>query len=215
MRNHFILVEIFDKVALMSKRLICPNCQRPQKTCLCDVIVCLPCDYTLLILQDPTEAKHALSTARLLASSIEGSRLLVGESFDPLSLLGASWRQECLLVYPGKNAISPEAVSPRQFKTIVLLDGTWRKVARLLHLNPWLYEIPCLAISADTASQYLIRKAPRADSLSTIEAATYALNVLHGNNNFDVILGAFHKMIALQIEAMGASTYAKNYKDRK
>ncbi len=57
-------------------------------------------------------------------------------------------------------------------------------------------------------------KAPRADSLSTIEATAEALNMLHRNSDFTAITGAFERMIDRQIEAMGADTYQRNYSDR-
>ena len=60
-------------------------------------------------------------------------------------------------------------------------------------------------------SQYKIRKSPRADGLSTIEAAVANLNALHPDRDFNSVLGAFHKMIEFQIEAMGEETFRKNY----
>lgn len=50
----------------MSKRTRCAHCERPTKTCLCADIVELSCNYQLIILQDPKEAKHALSSAPIL-----------------------------------------------------------------------------------------------------------------------------------------------------
>ena len=72
----------------MSKRKLCHHCERPIKTCLCDVMTCLDCDYELVILQDPKEAKHALSSAPILAKSITGARLIIGDTFNPEEVLG-------------------------------------------------------------------------------------------------------------------------------
>ena len=83
----------------MSKRQICSHCDRPIKTCLCDVLVKLSCQYQLIILQDPKEAKHALSSAPILAKSIQGAQLVVGEAFDPIELLGPNWKENSLLVF--------------------------------------------------------------------------------------------------------------------
>jgi DTW domain-containing protein YfiP len=68
-----------------------------------------------------------------------------------------------------------------------------------------------MAIQPDMASQYKIRKSPRDDGLSTIEAAVAALNALSPEQDYSAILPAFHKMIDLQIDAMGPATYQKNY----
>lgn len=195
----------------MAPRRYCANCKRPTKTCLCDVLVQLPCDYQLIILQDPSEAKHALSSAPILEKSIQGAQLIIGNVFDPEKLLGSDWSNNSLLVFPGEQVITAGQAQVKKFKYLILLDGTWRKVSRMLHTNAWLQQLPCVAIDVSHASQYKIRKSPRADGLSTIEAAVHVLNSLHAEQDFSVILKAFEKMIALQIEAMGEATFNKNY----
>lgn len=195
----------------MPKRPTCQQCERPLKTCLCDVMVQLNCEYHLVILQDPKEAKHALSSAPLLAKSIKQSTLVIGEVFDPLVLLGEGWQNNSLLIFPNDNSLSQQQVHEHKIKYLILLDGTWRKVARMMHLNPWLSTLPCFAIDSANASQYLIRKSPRVDGLSTIEAAVMVLNNLQPEKEFSPILAAFHKMIDFQIQAMGSTTFERNY----
>lgn len=190
---------------------MCPTCERPQKTCLCAEMVELECNYQLVILQDPTEAKHALSSAPLLAKSIRGARLLVGDVFQPESILGRGWRKDTLLVYPGENSLHRETARNTPFQNLILLDGTWRKARRLLHLNDWLKTLPHFALADSPASRYRIRKSPRPDGLSTIEAAALTLNTLQPDDDFSPILKAFDAMIAHQIEAMGRTTFSQNY----
>lgn len=60
----------------------------------------------------------------------------------------------------------------------MLLDGTWRKVYRMLCLNSWLLQLPRLSLQVENDSAYCIRKAKRSDSLSTLEAAASALQRL-------------------------------------
>ena len=195
----------------MSKRVLCRDCERPLKTCLCADIIQRQCDYQLVILQDPKEAKHALSSAPILAKSIIGSQYVIGEVFDPVTLFGPDWKTQSLLIFPNENSLGAQEATQREFRNLILLDGTWRKVARMMHTNPWLSELACFAIDSNHKSQYLIRKSPREDGLSTIEAAVAALNQLHNDTSFDPILGAFNKMIEIQIQAMGLATFEKNY----
>jgi DTW domain-containing protein YfiP len=195
----------------MSRRALCSHCERPIKTCLCDDIIKLKCAYQLVILQDPKEAKHALSSAPILAKSIEGARLIIGDLFDPIELLGKNWQQESLLVFPSADSLTGPQANRIKFKYLILLDGTWRKVSRLLHLNPWLIKIPSIAIKPSYTSEYKIRRSPREDGLSTIEAAVSILNDLHAEKDFSAILPAFRKMIELQISAMGIDKFQNNY----
>tara|TARA_R110001592_G_scaffold63585_7_gene194891 strand:+ start:5504 stop:6025 length:522 start_codon:yes stop_codon:yes gene_type:complete len=171
----------------------------------------MTCPYRLIILQDVKEAKHALSSAPILEKSIAGAVRVVGDDFDPTVILGQAWQEESVLVFPSERAITADQLVGKNIKNLVLLDGTWRKVARLIHLNPWLRDLPCIAIQAEIASQYKIRKSPRVDGLSTIEAAVAALNSLLPDQDYSAILPAFFKMVDLQIEAMGSATYQKNY----
>ena len=174
-------------------------------------MTCLDCRYQVIILQDPKEAKHALSSAPILAKSINGARLIIGEIFNPIELLGHDWQEDSLLVFPNEDSLSSETAIQKDFKFLILLDGTWRKVARLMHLNPWLAELPSFAINTNKTSEYKIRKSPRDDGLSTIEAAVFALNELHTDKEFNSMLSAFDKMITLQIEAMGNDVFQANY----
>lgn len=199
----------------MSKRPICPNCERPVKTCLCSELVHLQCNYQVIILQDPKESKHALSSAPILAKSIIGTQLFVGEKFNPDEILGKDWQQNSLLIFPQENNLTSTEAAKDNFKYLILLDGTWRKVSRLIHLNPWLSEIPSISINNNNSSEYLIRKSPREDGLSTIEAAVCILNDLHNSTTYTPILSAFNKMINFQIKAMGNDTFQKNYTMKK
>lgn len=165
----------------------------------------------MVILQDPKESRHALSSAPLLHQCIENSRLIVGEHFDPEEILGPKWRDQCLLVFPGDQAIGAEQARQGAFAQLLLIDGSWRKVARLFHLNPWLNSLPRMAIHPTAPSHYRIRKSPRSDGLSTIEAAVAALNILEDTTDYGRILPAFERMIDQQIRAMGKATYARNY----
>lgn len=200
-----------NRAARMPKRPLCPHCERPMTTCLCKALVSVDCPYRLVILQDPREARHALSSAPILIKQIRSASLWVGDVFDPAEVIGANWQTDAALVFPSTQATGAHAVKDGGLTTLVFLDGTWKKAARLIHLNPWLQELPCLALQPDQPSTYRIRKSPRADGLSTIEAAVQVLNGLQSIQDFSVILPAFEKMIDYQITAMGRDTYRKNH----
>lgn len=128
----------------------------------------------LVIWQDPTEAKHRLSTAPLLARAIQGSRLVVGERFAPQEIL-TSPIDQCLLVYPFTHKPAVNDDVRQHVQTLLLLDGTWRKVRKLLLNNPWLEQLPHWAMAPLGPSRYAIRQSPRADGVSTLEAGVAAL----------------------------------------
>ena len=192
------------------KRPTCATCLRPQSTCICQWITPTAHAVEVLILQHPLEVDNAKGSARLLHLSLPHSRLVTGEVFTPQAMqaLLAGPRQAALLYpetphipdTPEPPALSPELLrSPAQLR-LVVLDGTWRKSRKMLHLNPLLQHLPRLPLRDLPASRYLIRKAHRPDQLSTLEATCAALAQLEGNaEQFQPLLAAFDGFVAQQL----------------
>ncbi len=196
-------------------RSICGACGRPAWQCLCALIPDLLSATQLLILQHPSETRHALNTARLLALGLRSAELIVAEKLPEnlqLRLTAADWRTE--LLFPGDDvpllAAQVADVRPRR---LVLLDGTWRKARKLLHLNPTLRALPRVALRPTKASRYRLRKAPQSGALATIEAAVQALEILEPDRDFSDLLRPFDALIEGQIQAMGQDCYRRNHAD--
>ena len=164
------------------RRPTCPQCARPLRTCLCRWVTLVDNRVDVLILQHPLEVHQAKGSAVLLQRSLARSQLSTGEQFnaaDLETLLHAGGRTSVLL-YPDDpetvQAVDNPPVPPEAERLrLVVLDGTWRKSRKLLHLNPALQRLPRLALTEPPPSQYTIRKAHRPDQLSTLEATCLAL----------------------------------------
>jgi DTW domain-containing protein YfiP len=190
------------------RRPICATCLRPVSTCICRWIAPVSTSVELLILQHPLEVANAKGSARLLHLSVPGSVLLTGELFDPaeLSALLHAGSRTPLLLYPDDSSAAADTVrlaNPAALR-LVVLDGTWRKSRKMLHLNPLLQGLPRLALQGMPASHYRIRKAHAPDQLSTLEAAAYALMRLDGGEaRFAPLLAAFDGFVAQQAAQAG------------
>jgi DTW domain-containing protein len=195
-------------------RAECSRCTRPLERCLCALIPRLSSRSRVLILQHPSELKHALNTARLAALGLCNAELRVGEVFEELpALLQLPGYQACLL-FPGEDALPVAHFAQAQAGLPLLLvvpDGTWRKARKLLHLNPALAELPRVVLPEGLQSRYRLRKAPMPGALSTIEAIVSALNSIEAPLCFDALLRPFEALIEGQIEAMGEQTYQRNH----
>ena len=100
-----------------------------------------------------------------------------------------------MLLYPDtvdNPAVPWPATPPRR---LVVLDGTWRKSRKLLHLNPALQRLPRLALVQPPPSHYRlrsVRKAHQPDQLSTLEATCHALAQLEqAPQRYAPLLAAF------------------------
>jgi DTW domain-containing protein YfiP len=183
-------------------RATCAACLRAA--CICRWIVPAASPVELLILQHPLEVRNAKNSARLLHLSLAGSRLVVGEAFAPdaLHALLHEGGRTPLLLYPGApDAALPDLSAPAALR-LVVLDATWRKSRKMLHLNPVLHTLPRLALRDTGPSGYRIRKAHAPDQLSSFEAAALALFQLEGGDDAHArhrqLLDAFDRFVAQQ-----------------
>ena len=192
----------------------CEGCLRPMARCLCSTIPRLHSATRIVIIQHPSERHHALNTAKFLAAGLINAELHIVEYIAPGSALYSQLadpvrRTEVLFPGPAASQLAP-ATDPREHQ-LVLLDGTWRKARKLLHINPILAALPQVALAPGLASRYRLRKAPAPGALSTIEAGVAALEVLEPDKRFQALLRPFDRLIDEQIASMGAELYQRNY----
>ena len=203
---------------MMGKRVICNTCFKALPACICSMIKSLDNLHFLHILQDPSEQKKALGTARILALSLQKCKITVGVKFDP-SLFDLN---NTYLLFPSEDAIAATDVYQDPSLVIdnnsqfILLDGSWKKAYKLLMSNTFLQDLPKISINVNETSRYRIRKSPREDGLSTVEAGYYLLSQLADDNDkFKPLLGCFDYMIDYQISCMPAGTYQHNYLNKE
>ncbi len=181
-------------------------CLRPQRGCICPWITPVAHATEVLILQHPLEVDHAKNSARLLHLSLPHSRIVVGEAFDEGALTAAMQTPKyTVLLYPPTPhdvapVIDPARLQDYEQLRLVVLDGTWRKSRKMLHLSPLLHQLPRLSLRDVPASSYLIRKAHQPGQLSTLEATCAALAQLEGDaTKFQPLLQAFDGFVAQQL----------------
>ncbi|NRA52642.1 MAG: DTW domain-containing protein [Gammaproteobacteria bacterium] len=205
----------------MNKRARCAHCLRAPVACFCHTIKSLDNQVKLVILQHPSEVKHAKGTAKIVELSLTHRQIMIGEDFSANDEFNALFNndQQVLLLYPQDNAISPrqlkqqlEADSSVKLShiTIIVLDGSWKKAYKIYCLNPLLQSLPCIGITPSDQSNYRIRKSSRSDSLSTVEACYQLLTELEGDSlNFEPLLNTFNVMVEQQLNSMPAQVRSR------
>ena len=198
----------------MSKRAFCNQCNKALSACICALICPLDNQHFLHILQDPSEQNKAIGTARILDLSLSKVTLTIGHSFEA----SAFDLNNTFLVFPDEQASSISALQQTQLinkdSQFILLDGSWKKAYKLLMTNPFLQTLPKVMINIENKSNYRLRKSPREDGLSTVEAGYYLLSELSNDTEkYIPLLAVFNKMIDFQISNMPADIYQKHYLD--
>jgi DTW domain-containing protein YfiP len=178
----------------------CARCGKPTQLCVCADIVPIDNRIALLILQHPQEKDRELGTARLTTLHLRRAALKIGLSWPSLTkalgrpvdpkrwavlYLGSASRATLppsreLVAIDSKGAPLPdqEAVLD-EIEGIIVLDGNWSQAKALWWRNPWVLKCRRIALNPQQRSRYgNLRREPRREGLSTLEAAALALSQL-------------------------------------
>ncbi|CAM4034091.1 tRNA-uridine aminocarboxypropyltransferase [Vibrio neonatus] len=209
----------------------CERCGRAKKACLCQWIETVESSVEVVILQHPSEVNQAKGTAKIIELSVSPCQLLVGEDFSEHPKLN-QWVAEPntlnLLMYPSPDSVELTADylltrlalpmqeqgcqnlhEKTQCKTrLFLIDGTWKKAFKIFQLSQNLHALNQVHLPTHLQGRYTIRKAPKENALSTLEAAYHALTLLKACDATPLIT-AFDKMIEFQIAQLPTGSYDK------
>src|SRR5450631_4354482 len=197
----------------------CPHCRKPPALCVCEGIARIDNKVSLLILQHPQEQDRELGTARLTALHFKDALLKIGLSWPSLSkILGRPtdpqrWAilylgsvkaatvlpdRDIVVVNRNGNPVDHQNSALREIEGIILLDGTWSQAKALWWRNAWMLKCKRVVLGPKQPSRYgKLRREPRSDGLSTIEAAAMLLARLERKPEIETALHAtFERLLA-------------------
>jgi tRNA-uridine aminocarboxypropyltransferase len=182
---------------------MCERCRRPRSVCYCDALPHLDTTTRVVILQHPRERDMPIGTARMAMLCLPQAELHVGMRWDEHAGLRTALgdpRRPPILLYPGPGARDILHEPPPGPVTLVVVDGTWSQAKALVRDNPILAALPRYAFTTPELSHYRIRREPRAEYVSTIEALMHVLGVLEGDPaRFRALLDPLHRMVDTQL----------------
>ncbi|MBM4396102.1 MAG: DTW domain-containing protein [Deltaproteobacteria bacterium] len=200
-------------------RPTCRTCLRPAVVCWCDRLVRVETRTRVVIVQHPSERRKAIGTGRMAAACLVGAETVVTKGFgerDPrLVRLLSDPDRPAWLLFPGTAAADADQAPPAGPITLVAVDATWSHAVPMVHRNPLLAALPRIAFRPDAPSGYRIRRQPRGECMSTIEALAHVLGVLEGDPaGMARLLEPFRALIDRQI-ALRDRRYEPRYPVRK
>lgn len=185
-------------------REVCWRCARPKKVCWCAHVPKLEASTRVLFLQHPREEFMPIGTARMAAACLPDAQIVVGTELDDHPIVRRALDDEtrpCALLWPGPGAVDLAEAPPGGPLTLVVVDGTWALAKKLVRINPRIASLPRYSLSPERPSEYRIRREPRSECVSTLEAVMYALGALEGDKErFRAMLAPFTAMIDAQLE---------------
>jgi DTW domain-containing protein len=175
----------------------------------------------VLVLQHPQERRETLATAAATVAALRRAKLVAGLSWPNLSralghradprrwgvlYLGSARPatldpgREVILLERNSAPVPDPAAILRALDGIVLLDGSWKEAKTLWWRNPWLLKLHRLALNPPRPARLgRLRREPRREALSTLEAAALVLRHLEpGPAAADTLLAALDRLMAAQ-----------------
>jgi DTW domain-containing protein YfiP len=223
----------------------CPQCHKPVALCVCDGIVAIETKVSVLILQHPQEQDRVLGTARLTSVHFRDAVMKIGLSWPSLSkILGRTadphrWAvlylgsvkaaslapdREIVFVNRKGELERDQDTLMGDIEGIVLLDGTWSQAKALWWRNAWMLKCQRVVLGPAKPSLYgKLRREPRRDGLSTIEAAAMLLAALEKrpdieatlSTSFEGMLAKYREAQAVMPELAPKSKPKRDYRRRK
>ena len=223
----------------------CPHCGKPLPLCICDSVTPIESRISLLILVHPQEQDKALGTARLTAMHFKNAVVKIGLSWPSLSkalgrrvddpsrwavlYLGSAKASDLdtdaeIVAIDRKGEVEPhQRAILEDIEGVVLLDGTWSQAKALWWRNAWMLKCQRVILGPKRPSRYgQLRREPRRDGLSTIEAAGLLLAGLEKRPKIAETLNAsFERMLAryrqVQVEmpALAPKPKKRDWRRRK
>lgn len=166
-------------------RILCNHCNFALNTCVCSAVKIIPNKVKVVILQHPSEEKIAKNTAKLLNLSLTNCSIIKGENSQDFKALNNLPKESTVLLYPNDDATyldEPNFTTNNYITHLIVIDGTWNKAYKILQLTPILSQFKTISFKQVPKNRYTIRKAPRADSLSTLEAVAHSLTLIEQLN---------------------------------
>jgi DTW domain-containing protein len=209
----------------------CPRCLKPPALCVCEGIARIDNKVSLLILQHPQEQDRELGTARLTVLHFKDALIKIGLSWPSLSkILGRTtdpqrWAilylgsvkaaallpdRDVVVVNRNGNAVDHQDQALREIEGIILLDGTWSQAKALWWRNAWMLKCKRVVLGPKLPSRYgKLRREPRGDGLSTIEAAAMLMARLERKPEIETALHASFERLLGRYRAAHPSAGAR------
>jgi DTW domain-containing protein YfiP len=193
----------------------CPTCAKPLDLCVCAGVAPIDNRIALLILQHPQEQDVELGTARLAVAHLKNAAFKIGLSWPSLSrALGKpADPKRWAVLYLGSAkppaerdivaldrkgaALANQDEMLKGIDGVIVLDGTWSQAKALWWRNAWMLKCRRIAINPKRPSLYgKLRREPRRESVSSLEAAAFALSRLEHKPEIETaMLASFRAML--------------------
>lgn len=185
----------------------CVGCALPRVYCCCDEVTTTTAPVRFVLLLHENEPGRLSNTSRLIKRLLPNTEVFIWQRKEPpaalLEMLKNDQFQPWLLFPADRPELQPRARAFAQDddKTplIIVPDGTWKEVRKIVRKSPWLEGLPLLALNPSTTTRYKLRRNPDEDHLCTAETVAEILRLAQApvqaeelDNLLDRFLSHYH-----------------------
>jgi len=196
-------------------RAWCRDCRRPRVNCYCALIEPFDSVPRFVILTQPREAKHHFGTGRMAHRCLNNSLLLEGVDFSVDERVDRELNSRAnfpVLLFPSRDAVNLSRCTSAERLTfapagrnllVFVLDGTWKSARKMIRLSRNLTNLPRICFEPPAPSSYRIRRQPKPNCYSTIEAIHHVIQLFtpcsSACRSHDNLVTVFHSVIERQL----------------
>ncbi len=193
-------------------------CMQPSFGCYCAEIQKFDPLIKFVILIHPIEWKRRIATGRMSHLCLNNSELIQGQDYtedQKVNELLADTRYQAMVLYPGQKSLNltglgeeklGQLIGPQKTPMVFVIDGTWATARKTMRLSQNLNALPRVCFTPPARSNFQVRKQPKAECYSTIEAVHHTIELLGPAVGFelqarkhDSLLRVFSVMVNRQI----------------
>jgi len=202
-------------------RRLCTQCFQRDQKCYCELVKPFDPGIKFVILIHPIEVKRKIASGRMTYLSLINSEIIKGENYtynNRVNEILDNPQNQCMILYPGRNSFNITnradecGIKPDKKTVLFVIDGTWATARKTMRLSQNLRSLPQICFTPPGPSNFRVRKQPRPECLSTIEAVHHSIELLGESVGFDVksrkhdqLLTLFDQFVDRQISYVSSS----------
>ncbi len=202
-------------------RIQCAACRQPEFGCYCKYVKNFDPKIKFVILIHPIEMKRRIATGRMSHLCLKNSELIVGQNFSenlPVNRFLNDSAYQPVILYPGLKSLNLSSASeekkgnlflPEKTPLVFVIDGTWATARKMMRQSLNLSAVPKICFTPPGPSQFRVRRQPKAECYSTIEAIHHCIDLLGSQVNFDltdrphdILMEVFNQLVERQLQFM-------------
>lgn len=169
----------------MIQRDTCYNCYRPKISCMCEYIKPIKTNTKFVILMHPKEYRKTKNgTGHFTNKALTNSELFIGIDFTKNKKVNEiidNPKNECFILYPGKDTIklNNEKIETKKNIVLFIIDSTWPCSRKMIRVSKNLHNLKKVSFLSNRTSEFKIKTQPLSYCLSTIESTQFILELLN------------------------------------